>query len=76
MFLNILLNSVPALVPAKLDVALASPLSWVVGYLGGVTLCSSILEQAIDKFYTILERRQIGGRYINLYVLFNTNPMV
>ena len=49
MFLNILLNSVPALAPAKPDVALASPLSWVVGYLGGVTLCSSVPEQATEK---------------------------
>ena len=35
---------------------------WVVGWLVGwsVTLCSSVLEQARDKFNTVLERGQIG----------------
>ena len=41
--------------PAKPDVALTSHVGWV-----GVTLCSSGLDQAKDKFYTVLERRQIG----------------
>jgi len=31
---------------------------WLVGW--SVTLCNSALEQATDKFYTILEPGQIG----------------
>ena len=36
----------------------------------GVTLCSSILEQATDKFYTVLERGQIGHEDATLNSLF------
>ena len=54
----LLLNSGPA--PAsRAWVALVSlGGGWVVGW--SVTLCSSFLGQATDKFYTVLERGKIG----------------
>ena len=42
------------------DVALTLLFSWLVGWLIGVTLCSSVLEQATDMCYTVLERGQKG----------------
>ena len=55
----ILLNSGPALAPAKSDVALTSLFSLSVCW-SGVTLYSSVLKQATDSVYTVLKRGQIA----------------
>ena len=67
-----LLNSGPALAPAKPDVDLTSLFSLLISLLG-VTLSSSVLEQATDMFYTVLERGQIGHEDATIKNLFLNN---
>ena len=62
-----MLNSGPALAPAKPVVALTSHVSWLGGWLA-VTLCSSVLEQATDQFYMVLESGQIGHVFVFVFV--------
>ena len=72
-----MLNSVLAPAPAEPVVALVLiVVGWLVGLILGVTLSSSVLKRATDKFYTVLGRGQIAkeeetitNKYINQLII-------